>query len=165
MNNQCPTEQQLSAYHDGELAIGDRAEMARHLAHHLAWCEACMRHLQQLRQMSGLVGSMSPDGLSQIAWHRLHAKLDEVMERGLVRWAWEVSAVAAAILLVSSVWLMRLSDSNSSNPGTTAAAGATAVVPPWVSVQASADTVQSETSTPAGAWYLADSRGASDGSP
>jgi anti-sigma factor RsiW len=162
-NNNCPTEQAISAYHDGELSPADRAEVARHLA----WCEACMRQLAQLKQMSGLLTSMSPDGLSQIAWHRLHAKLDEVLERGLVRWAWEVSAIAAAILLISSVCLMRISEPKNTTPTAVATANATviatAVVPPWVNAQASADPVLSEpATTPAQAWYLADARSSSE---
>jgi anti-sigma factor RsiW len=163
--NTHPTEQQLSAYHDGELSPIDRAEVARHLA----WCEACILQLSQLKQMSGMLTAMSPDGLSQIAWHRLHAKLDEVLERGLVRWAWEVSAIAAAILLISSVCLMRISEPTSTTPAVataTVTATVTAVVPPWVHAQASADPVLSEpATTPAQAWYLADARGSSETAP
>ncbi len=166
MTNKCPTDQQLSAYHDGELPSADRAEMARHLA----WCDVCVLQLSQLRQMSGLLTSMAPEGLSQIAWHRLHAKLDEVLEpmleRGLVRWAWEVSAIAAAILLISSVCLMRISDPKNTNPSINSAANVTAIVPPWVNAQASADPVLSEpATTPAQAWYLADARGSSEVAP
>jgi anti-sigma factor RsiW len=185
-SERCPTEQALSAYHDGELSPADRAEMARHLV----WCEACMQQLAQLKQMSGLLTSMSPEGLSQIAWHRLHAKLDEVLERGLVRWAWEVSAIAAAILLISSVCLMRISEPNSTTAAVSAvnvpgfnvpgsnvtglnvpgsnvmASNIMAAVPPWVHAQASADPVLSEpATTPAQAWYLADARGSSEVAP
>jgi len=160
----CPTEQKLSAYHDGELSTDDRAELARHLA----WCEACVRRLRQLRQMSGLMTSLAPEGLSQIAWHRLHAKLDEVIERGLIRWAWEVSGIAAAILLISSVCLMRMSDPRdaTSNVAASPAANVTAIVPPWVNAQASVDPVLSEPATTAAqAWYLADARGSSEVAP
>jgi anti-sigma factor RsiW len=154
-----PTEQKLSAYHDGEIA-GDEREM---LAGHLAWCQVCLRQLEQLKQMSALVASSAPDGISQIALRRLHNKLDEVIdrgiERGLVRFAWEVSGVAAAILLVGSVWLARLGQPVSPMVPVSPA------VPPWVSAQASVDPVVQDAPTPAAAWYLADARNTSDASP
>jgi anti-sigma factor RsiW len=147
----CPTQQDLSAYHDGELTVEQHDVVARHLA----WCQACARQLAQLRQMSAFIASRSPDGLSQIAMKRLHSKLDEVIERGLVRWAWEVSGIAAAILLVGSIWLAQLREPTS----------AAVVVPPWVGAQASVDPVVREAPTPAAAWYLADARSSSDVSP
>jgi anti-sigma factor RsiW len=174
MTNNCPTEQQLSAYHDGELTGDERAgiasdlgsDLASHLASHLAWCQTCTLRLQQLRQMSASFGALPADGLSQIAWHRLHAKLDEVMERGLIRWAWEVSAIAAAILVVSSVWLTRLSDKHDRHGvGTSVAAAATAIVPPWVGAQAATDPAQVEAPSPAAMWYLADARNSSEVAP
>jgi anti-sigma factor RsiW len=153
----CPTEQNLSAYHDGELTTDDRAAMARHLA----WCQACIRRMEQFKQMSVFITSGTPTGLSQIALRRLHNKLDEVIERGLVRFAWEVSGIAAAILLIGSVWLARLNE-----PTSVVAPISTAVaVPPWVGAQASADPVVEEVPTPAAAWYLADARNSSEINP
>jgi anti-sigma factor RsiW len=152
MTDNCPTDQTLSAYHDGEITVADRAVLSRHLA----WCEACARRMDRLRQMSAFISSGAPDGLSQIAMRRLHNKLDEVMERGLVRWAWEVSGIAAAILLVGSIWLAQLAEP---------ASAATAVVPPWVGAQASVDPVVQETPISPAAWYLADARNTSDGNP
>jgi len=151
MTDNCPSEQKLSAYHDGELLAEDRERLARHLA----WCQACVRRMEQLKQMSAFIASGSPVGLSQIALRRLHNKLDEVIERGLVRWAWEVSGIAAAILLIGSVWLARLAEPVS----------ASVSVPPWVGAQASADPVIQETPTPAAAWYLADARNSSEVNP
>jgi anti-sigma factor RsiW len=157
--NPCPPEQKISAYHDGELTADEQAELTRHLQ----WCQVCMLRLGQLRQMSAFVSSAAPDGLSQIAIRRLHNKLDEVLERGLVRWAWEVSGVAAAILLVGSIWLAQLSGSQQSQLFRTEKT--TVVAPPWVDAQASADPVIQEAPTPAAAWYLADARNPSDVNP
>jgi anti-sigma factor RsiW len=151
MENNCPTEQQLSAYHDGQLSPAEQAAIAEHLS----WCGACVVQMRQLGQMSKWMSALGSEGLSQIAWHRLHAKLDAVIERGLVRWAWEVSGIAAAILVVASVCMSQLSE-----PG-----NATAAVPPWVGAQASADPVLSETPTPAAAWYLTDMKNVSDSTP
>ncbi len=153
MNENCPTdhptEQTLSAYHDGELAVETRAVVEQHLVD----CEPCSLWLADFRKMSGLFAGSAPMGLSQIAWKRLHDKLDDVVERGLVRYAWEISGLAAAILLAGSIWLSQLAD-----PSTTSAA----VVPPWVNAAASGNSVVQETPTPAAAWYLADAKGTSE---
>jgi anti-sigma factor RsiW len=156
MNENHPTDQQLSAYHDGELPVADRAMVSAHLA----WCQACLKRIDQLTQMSVLLSSSAPNGISQIALRRLHSKLDEVMERGLIRWAWEVSGIAAAILLAGSIMLYRASDS----------AGGAVSVPPWVVSRASADPLVSDpatssAATPAAAWYLVDARNSSDVNP
>ena len=148
MNEKCPTEQTLSAYHDDQLAADAHAEIARHAAD----CDPCARFLAELRNISGMFAASSPDGLSQVAWHRLHAKLDDVLERGLVRYAWEVSGIAAAILLAGSIWLTQLANPSSAN----------AVVPPWVQAQASANPIVQEAPTPAAAWYLADAKSTAD---
>jgi anti-sigma factor RsiW len=155
MTNNHPTDQQLSAYHDGELPSDERSALAAHLA----WCHACLKRIDQLTQMSSLLAGSSPNGISQIALRRLHAKLDEVMERGLIRWAWEVSGIAAAILIVGSIMLARMADPSSARTNTGVS------VPPWVVSQASADPVVSDAATPAVAWYLADARNSSDVSP
>jgi anti-sigma factor RsiW len=144
-----PTEQTLSAYYDGELAVDVRADVARHVVD----CSPCTLFLTELRNISGRIAGSSPDGLSQIAWARLHAKLDDVLERGLVRYAWEVSGVAAAILLIGSIWLTQLAEPSSA----TAAA-----VPPWIGAQASANPIVAEAPTPAAAWYLADAKSNAD---
>ena len=151
MEQPCPTEQVLSAYHDGELAAAERAAIGQHVAS----CSACTQQLESLQLMSALLIGSQSDGLSQIAWRRLHDKLDEMAERGLVRWAWEVSGIAAAILLIGSVWLTQLADPTS----------ATASVPPWVGVQTSADPALQEAPTPAAVWYLTDAKNAADVNP
>jgi anti-sigma factor RsiW len=151
-DNNCLTDQKLSAFHDGEITADERAVLSRHLA----WCEACIRRMEELRAISSLISSGTPGGLSQIAMRRLHNKLDEVMERGLVRWAWEVSGIAAAILLVGSIWLAQLAEP---------ASAATAVVPPWVGAQASVVSATPESSSAAEVWYLADARNTSDSNP
>jgi anti-sigma factor RsiW len=155
MTNNHPTDQQLSAYHDGELSSDQQSLLSAHLS----WCEACLKRIEQLTQMSSLLAGSSPTAISQMALHRLHAKLDGVIERGLIRWAWEVSGIAAAILIVGSIMLARMADPSSARSNTGAS------VPPWVVSQASADPVVGDVATPAAAWYLADARNSSDVSP
>jgi anti-sigma factor RsiW len=148
MTSSCPPQQTLSDFHDGELAAEVRDVVERHVAD----CNPCTLFLAELRNISGLFAASSPEGLSQIAWHRLHSKLDEVLERGLVRYAWEVSGIAAAILLVGSIWLAQLTEPTA----------ASAVVPPWVGAQASANPIVEVAPTPAAVWYLADAKSSSD---
>jgi anti-sigma factor RsiW len=152
-----PTEQQLSAYHDGELAPADREALSAHLL----LCKLCMDRIEQLKQISSIIASSTPVGMSQIALHRLHARIDEVMEpvweKGLIRWAWEVSGIAAAILLVGSIYLAMAGDSSN--------ASASVSVPPWVASRASADPAVGESATPAAEWYLVDARNSSDSNP
>jgi anti-sigma factor RsiW len=152
-----PTEQQLSAYHDGELPAAEREALSAHLL----LCKLCMDRIDQLKQISSMIATSTPVGMSQIALHRLHARLDEVMEpvweRGLIRWAWEVSGIAAAILVVGSIWLAMAGDP--------ANASASVSVPPWVASRATADPVVGASATPAAEWYLVDARNSSDSNP
>jgi anti-sigma factor RsiW len=148
-----PSDQLLSAYHDGELPAGDREAVSAHLM----LCRLCMDRIDQLKQISSLIASSTPAGISQMALHRLHARLDDVMERGLIRWAWEVSGIAAAILLAGSIWLAMAGD-----PAT---ASASVSVPPWVASRASADPQVGESATPAAEWYLVDARNSSESNP
>jgi|SRR5580658_3055705 anti-sigma factor RsiW len=140
----CEFENLLTAYHDGALDAARRAEVDRHIQ----GCPACAAELAQLRSLSQLIESnvsLAP-GLSQIARHRLHNRLDAAMDEGILRAARIVSAIAACILAGSSIWLMRAREIS-------------ATPPPWVDVAAQADTSSAmatpEASTPAAVWYLA----------
>lgn len=137
--NDCPFNIQIEAFHDSELDSVQRATMAEHLR----VCEECSRQLAQLQALSGLFAAESRQTLSQIAWHRLHRRVDQAMERGLLRLEWAISAVAAGVLLVGSVWLTR-------------ANSAPQAPPPWVSVAMSPDPVVRSADTPVAEWYLAD---------
>jgi hypothetical protein len=91
--------------------------------------------------------------LSQISRYRLHRKIDQAMEQGLLRFAWTMSGIAASVLLVGSAWLMKVNDS--------AQAQIPAEAPPWVSVSlaSSRDPVVRDAASPAAQWYLADASG------
>lgn len=146
----CPTGEELSAFHDGRLNV-DRAEL---IQRHLAACEPCRIELSRLIAMSRLFATSIRPQLSQIARHRLHDKVDLAMERGLIRFGWGLSGIAASILLVGSALLMHM--------GSTAYVGPTRqmaeAAPPWLGVAASSDTdtVVANARTPAAALYLAD---------
>jgi anti-sigma factor RsiW len=140
----CPTGEELSAYHDGRFS-GERLAM---IQRHIADCPPCGLELSRLAALSGMFAATVRPGISQIARHRLHDKIDAAMERGLIRFGWSLSGIAASILLVSSAWLMHVG----SNRQVTEAA------PPWVGVAASseAEAVVQDAKTPAAAFYLAD---------
>ena len=103
--NECEHAQLVSAYHDGELASALRAEFEEHLGQ----CASCAAELAYLRELSRLLGRLAEPKISSHALHRLHRGADDASEVGIWRMARMVSAVAAAILLVCSVWVWLLS--------------------------------------------------------
>ena len=154
-----PNELRLDAYHDGELSPADRAEVELLLAD----SPSGIQYLAELARMSAWLATeagASAARLSPMSRARLHKRVDAVvepllLEERLVRFGWELSGVAAAVLLVGSAWLM----SATANP-TAASAATGGTVPPWVGAQvaAVADPVAAQQpATPAAAWYLADS--------
>jgi anti-sigma factor RsiW len=153
--NTCALKPKLDAYHDGEL----RGEELASFEQHLAECSECSRQLAQLRAMSALLAAAPQVKLSQIAMHRLHRRIDAGgADQGLLRLGWTMSAIAASLLLVGSVWLTRMS-----NPPATPEAA-----PPWVGVPvvAQADPAYREiAATPAELWYLADASTRNDDLP
>jgi len=144
----CDRELQLQAYHDGQLDAEQQSSMQQHLSE----CEPCRSALAALQSMSALFAGVPQPTLSQISRHRLHAKLDATMERGLVRFAWSLSGAAAAVLLVGSIWLSQAKDPVQS-------------APPWVEAVAYAHPLGDRAETPAAQWYLADASTRSDEVP
>jgi anti-sigma factor RsiW len=152
--NTCAFNTNLHAYHDGELAGEELALFEQHLN----TCDACSQQLRQLQAMSDLFAAAPQVTLSQIAMHRLHRRIDAGADQGLLRLGWTMSAIAASLLLVASVWLTRMS-----NPTTTPEAA-----PPWVGVPVVAQTdpaYREIAATPAAQWYLADASTRSDDIP
>jgi anti-sigma factor RsiW len=146
----CGFDDKIAAYHDGELDASLRASVEMHLAE----CEACRQQLNQLRAMSGLMAAGQQPRFSQISRYRLHQKVDAAMEQGLLRLAWMMSGIAASVLLLGSVWLLKANDNS-------AIAQEPAEAPPWVSVSlaSSRDPVVRDAASPAAQWYLADATG------
>jgi anti-sigma factor RsiW len=152
--NTCAFNTKLNAYHDGELASEERAAFEQHLSA----CEKCSQQLAQLRAMSDRFAAAPQVKLSQIAMHRLHRRIDAGADQGLLRLGWTMSAIAASLLLVASVWLTRMSNPTS----------APEAAPPWVGVAvvAQADPAYREiAATPAAQWYLADASTRNDDIP
>jgi anti-sigma factor RsiW len=141
--NHCPSNTQLELLHDGELADAIAAE----LHSHVAVCEVCAKYLAELSSMSRQLAGESGSALLPIQLQRLHCHVDKAIEqtadRGLIRMSWILSAIAAGVLVVGSVWLERLNQ-------------APQVAPPWVGLSATGDSVVRDAETPAAQWYLAD---------
>jgi hypothetical protein len=109
--------------------------------------------------MSRLLASAPAAHLSQIGLHRLHRRMDQAMEEGLLRFMRVLNAVAACVLVAGSAWLlMKMRDERTVEISTPAA-------PPWVDVAEVSDSPSGAYSTPAAAWYLADDSGRSDEAP
>jgi anti-sigma factor RsiW len=147
--NECPNNLRLSAHHDGELDESGRAEVEQHLRD----CPSCASDLEKLRAMSRLFASQEAPRLLPIAVHRLHKKVDNAMEEGLLRIMRVFNAIAACVLIAGSAWLMM---KPREQDRTVERAVATPAVPPWVNVENISDTPSGAYSTPAAAWYLAD---------
>lgn len=148
----CSFQNSLMAFSDGQLDEQRRAEIERHLPQ----CPACAKELAQLQALSRAVAPelASQPGLSQIARHRLHAKLDSVMDDGLLRAARFISAIAACVLAGCSVSLLRSKELSPAPP-------------PWVEVASQSDTsiASTDNTSPAAVWYLASASNRSDEAP
>ncbi len=144
----CPTSQQLSAYHDGELDEALRLEIQRHLP----VCPACSTELARLGALSTLVAEYPAAKLSQIGLHRLHRRVEQAMEEGLMRFVRVLNTVAACVLIAGSAFLVMRSRQDRTVENTTPAA------PPWVGVDVAeaSDSSTGASTTPAAMWYLTD---------
>jgi anti-sigma factor RsiW len=144
----CTFSQQLGAYHDGELDAIRRGEVERHLAQ----CADCATALRQMQSMSGWLADAPAPHLSQISLRRVHRRVESVMDEGLLWTARVLSGIAAAVLIVGSIWLVHMGGAPRS---TTAQVSTT---PPWAGIPASSDAEMTTiaTNTPAAQWYLAE---------
>jgi anti-sigma factor RsiW len=99
---ECPIDSQLDAYCDGEVAPDERARIERHLEN----CSACSARVDEIQAMSRAFAEATPPRLSQISLHRLHARLDVLVDRGFIRLARVLTGLAASILLFGTAWLV-----------------------------------------------------------
>ncbi|MGD0464125.1 MAG: zf-HC2 domain-containing protein [Tepidisphaeraceae bacterium] len=150
----CPFSEYLEAFYDGELDDSRRSEIVSHLPQ----CGSCAAELRCLQAMSRMLLSGSSPKLSQIGLYRLHERVDQAMEDGVLRIVRVLSAIAACVLVAGSAWLMRTREDR-------AVENATPVAPPWADVVEASDSPSGAYSTPAAAWYLADDSARSDETP
>lgn len=117
--------ERLSAFLDGELAPGERAEVAAHLGA----CAECAARLAELQAVDEAVASLplqAPGGYFESLPARVRARLEpRPVRRQLPAWSW---AVAAALLLAVVTPLTLLRRPQSESRGTPEAPAAPAVV-------------------------------------
>lgn len=94
----------VSAYYDGQLDPSQRTAFEQHLI----VCGECAEELEQLQRLSSLI-SQRPESaaLSNDVAERLHRHVDELTDRSILRFAELLSGVAAAVLLMASIWAAR----------------------------------------------------------
>ncbi|MGD0388765.1 MAG: zf-HC2 domain-containing protein [Tepidisphaeraceae bacterium] len=153
----CPTSEQLSAFHDGEIDEVRRVEIERHLRQ----CPLCGAEMERLQAISRLLGAAPAAKLLPIGLHRLHRRVDQAMEEGLLRFVRVLNTIAACVLIAGSACLMVKTRENQTVQSPMPAA------PPWVGVDVAetSDSPSGAASTPAAAWYLAEDSSRGDDSP
>lgn len=100
---ECNHHLKLEAYHDRQLDAAGRDAFERHLAE----CGDCSAARAELQNISQMFAEIPTPRLSQIALYRLHSNLDFLTDRGLLRLARVMTGLAASVLLLGSLWLMR----------------------------------------------------------
>jgi anti-sigma factor RsiW len=118
----CQFKSRLSAYHDAELSAAETEAVNEHLP----TCETCSSELGTIREVSAALSTYEPETISQIELARLHRAIDRVDDRGLIRLAGMLSAVAASVLIICMAWM-----SQSSLPATIVQHPDALRVPAW----------------------------------
>jgi len=101
--NECNHAERLGAYHDGELSGAARTAMEGHVGK----CAACGAELERLRRLSRLLSTAAAPKMSPAALQRMHNRVDAVRLADLWRVAEVCGAIAASILLVCCIWLVK----------------------------------------------------------
>jgi hypothetical protein len=101
----CSQDILVGPYSDGELSASRAAEMQAHLAS----CPECAGHLADLAKVSRRIAAVPLQPILPIEQFALHRAIDRVQmqsgERMVLRFASSLAAVAAAVLLVTSLCL------------------------------------------------------------
>jgi anti-sigma factor RsiW len=126
--SECPNQLPIEAYHDGELSL----ERAREVELHLAQCAACREELRTLKSMSLFVQNFAPAAMSRGAMDRLYAQVDSLTQVDTLRFAKQLSSLAACLLAAAGVWFATTSRTSEASPA------------PW---ERAAITLQLDTST------------------
>src|ERR1035437_9697208 len=98
--SECPDNQRLSAFLDGELDVAECESVERHLPE----CEACAAVLRDFRQISRLVGHWEMPEISSGGLRKLHTKIDVMGWRRLEHLAFALSSMAAALVVATVLW-------------------------------------------------------------
>lgn len=130
----CKHSRQLNAYYDGELAPEERSVIEEHVRQ----CPSCARELEQLRGLSRLFAAAQIPEIPADALQRLHSGVRRVSESVVVGTAGMLTAAAAAVLLVCSLWLGQMRATQETSEGWTET-WETAALTPRLEVPSSTD--------------------------
>jgi len=111
MSDICKHTREISAYHDGELPLEERARLDAHISR----CPACALELERLRSISRLLMEHGSPEMPAIALNRLHAGLPGTRDSAIPRMARMLTAAAAAVLVVCGAWLWSGAGANGSD--------------------------------------------------
>lgn len=100
--SECEYANKPSAYHDGEMPADERPLFEAHLQQ----CDACRNELGRLRKLSAMLGSLPQPELSAAAIERLHRSDSSLGWLGIRRFAEELTAIAAGILICCTIWMV-----------------------------------------------------------
>ena len=118
--NLCKFDNLIGSYHDGELNPNRRAEVETHLPA----CPQCTAHLASLRRISTRLSAFPVGDISLTEQSRLHRLLNratvELADRAILRMALPLAALAACVLVVTSVWLADTMKGPGSGPDSSA---------------------------------------------
>lgn len=100
----CDFRSRLNAYHDGELTAEEMELFERHVQS----CGDCAAELAEIRRLSSLFDDFASRPVEEPAVSRIHEAVDALdqTESGTLRIAGVLTALAASVLVVASVWLM-----------------------------------------------------------
>lgn len=110
----CPYSQQISAYHDGELAEDARLQLEQHLN---SACPACALELRQWRRLSSMILSGAAPALPEGVRKKLYQLAPAVRDASFIRLAEWTTALAASVLIAVSTWMMISRQSAGPVPG------------------------------------------------
>ena len=94
----------ISRYHDGEMTPEERVRFESHLAR----CAACSVAVGRVRRVARFVSAAGGAELDRRRLDSIHAL---ITRQSLLRFAQTILAVAAAVFLVSGLFLMKNDDS------------------------------------------------------
>jgi anti-sigma factor RsiW len=101
----CSQEPLIDRYHDGEMDDPSRHQVEQHLKQ----CDSCVRHLADLRFVSCVVGTVELEPMTlgeRFRTERFVASLNiRAGESALIRMAAGLAALAASVLLITSLCL------------------------------------------------------------
>lgn len=105
MTHDCTEEIRVSLYHDGELD----AEQSGRMKAHLDGCGACGGSLRDLRMISEGIGRLPLGEITSAEQARIHQAVRHAEmglgERAVLQLGYALAALAASMLVVSSLWL------------------------------------------------------------